>query len=183
MMRLYFNTGRGRCRRNVVVRDRNGWEPVRTAWEERDPGLVLTSVTWGNDPPVVSKIRETWTLSSIMSYQGMCLSCGEEYFLLCEALGKRDAAMEWEGSRECGVFGSLAEAGEAIAEEFLGITPGVMQYVDAVRLASDIMNGKGPAEIPEGLIVTGNTDRFYIRILDESAGQGPEACGRPDFGM
>lgn len=140
--------------------------PVREAMDNRDPRLGLVKVVYEreDDDEIVSAINENWTAEGLEKYFSMVAAYGEKYFCFCEALGTRNP----DGFGETETFNSFADAGCAVAERYFGVPKGGMKYVDATRLARDIMNGEGPPELPDDLSIFSGPNGDPIYMIEEA---------------
>ena len=120
---------------------------------------------------IVSAIKDKdIDFESLIEYRNACLEYGESFFLFAEGFRSRNCLSPFIESR--GIpFDSFAECGEHIAEEFLGVSQGVLNYLDATRLCEDVIAGSGPEEIPENIIVTTgpNGDPVYFFDVPDAA--------------
>lgn len=137
-------------------------EGTNEDWQQVVDGgsnIRLMGVNWEHGKTIKSGISESWDPESLRSYCDACARYGEPYFHFCEWNGTRNSVDAFIKSRGEG-FSGMAEAGEYIASEYFGVPDGVMQYMDAVRLASDVEQGKGPLEIRDRVLL--------CRLLDGS---------------
>lgn len=122
---------------------------------------ISRSAYSGGSGEHVSQISERWSVGGVRRYVSACMDYGEPLFLFCEMRKTRNAVSEYdpEGARR---FGSMAEAGKCVAENWLGVKKGVIKYIEAKALAEDVAKGQGPAELPAGVTVLKGLEGCYV---------------------
>ena len=148
---------------------------IEKAIESGDKNLSLVHVSLDTgEREMKSRITENWTIDGLKTYMGKVYSLGQPYFSYCELMNSRNP----DGFEPPEEFNSFADAGNAVAERYFGVPEGGLKYIMATKLAKDIMNGEGPAELPESLSIFTGPDGEPIYMIDS-----PEQKEIPFSGM
>lgn len=131
--------------------------------------LILSSVIFiddanDEDDEIMSSINEAWTIDSLKQYACNVDLLGGSYFAYCEVMNSRNPA----GFDSPESFNSFADAGNAVAERYFDVPEGGLRYIKATQLAKDIMNGEGPAGLPDNLLIFTGPNGDPVYMIDSS---------------